>query len=73
MDEPQFVIVGVAQCCHTVPVRRSRRMDFAVQAKALCRMGDLHQAGNPAIVVRVGAHEIGRVLPDSQLAIVDLE
>src|SRR5205085_1373564 len=46
-----------------------------VQSEALSRMGDLHQASNPAIVVRVGANEIGPVgddVVDVQLVAADM-
>src|SRR5205807_6226063 len=64
VDQAEFVIIGVTDGGHTVAVGRSGRMNLHVQSEALRRMGDLHQASDPAVVVRVGANEIGPVSDD---------
>ena len=73
MYEPQFVVVAVPDGRHDVAVGEAAAVEFHVQPESLGRVGDLHHAGDAAVLVDTGADEIRSPVDDEIDVLLEAE
>ena len=64
MEQAQFIVIGVADGGDAVAVRQAAAVELAVEAKALGGVGDLHRAGDAAVLKRANADKVGATMSD---------
>ena len=59
MHQAHFVEIRIAHRGHAVTLRGAGDVQFQVHTKPFAGMGNLHHAGDAAVIFRVGAREVG--------------